>query len=89
MVVLRLPHFSREIKCLGGEDVYVTKYQRRVKVYLQYCTESNARKKGSLHKLLLHGFGRKSQVAGGGEANYKKKEPPMQMPLCVFAMVFL
>lgn len=45
MVVLRLPHFSREIKCIGGEDVYVIKYQQRVKVCLQYCTESNARKK--------------------------------------------
>lgn len=73
MVVLRLPHFSREIKCIGGEDGYVRKYQQRVKVYSQYCTESNARKKGSLHKLPLHCFGSKSQVAqGGGGAKEKK-----------------
>lgn len=92
MVVLRLPHFSREIKCIGEEDVYVTKCQQGVKSWFArlYRREKKGKKK-NLHKLLLHSFGSTSQVAGKGrewKSQPQEKGWPMQMPQYDFAMTF-
>lgn len=70
MVVLRLPHFSRQIKCIGEEDVYVIKCQQRVKSLFARLYKKGRKAKKSSQTATAQFW---QHITGSGEREGMKK----------------
>lgn len=70
MVVLRLPHFSRQIKCIGKEDVYVIKCQQRVKSLFARLYRKGRKAKKSSQTATAQFW---QHITGSGEREGMKK----------------